>query len=153
LLGGCIIFDEIEASTRRQGKVRQKILFGVCILFPSFATTISATEIEENVNFQLRPRLCLLSEREAQCRDQVTAEWKSSAELSLCLYQEQQEAPIECWDNTTFGNTKFDVLLKVSTAFELRDPLTQKQHGREIFQVSYSQKKYPHPRRNPWSFF
>jgi hypothetical protein len=145
LLGGCTIFDGI--------KITPCLRFVFTALLSFFATNTLAFEIDEKVDFQLRPRLCLLSDKEAQCRDELTAEWSSAAELSLCLYQEQEQNPLQCWAKTTAGNTKFEILLSQSTAFELRDPLTQKQHGREIFQVSYAQKKFPHARRNPWSFF
>jgi Protein of unknown function (DUF3019) len=157
LLGGCTIFDGLNTQARHQTKPKQYRLFGFSFVFTFLfcvsAARASALEIDEKVVFQLRPHLCLLSDREAQCDDELTAEWTSAAELSLCLYQEQEQSPLQCWTNTTSGNTKFAILLSQSTAFELRDPLTQKQHGREIFQVSYAQKKFPHARRNPWSFF
>lgn len=72
--------------------------------------------------------------------------------MSLCLYQEQEEQPLKCWHDTSFGQVEFSSSLSKTTVFELRDLTTQKLFGRKIFEVIYTQKN-KRSRRNPWSFF
>jgi hypothetical protein len=150
LLGGCIISNGKVAFRKIHN---QYFLLFILTCFLINIKTF-ATEASSEINFSLKPNLCVLSDTESQCRDQFIAEWNAtgSAILSLCLYQEQQEQPLRCWHDTSSGQVEFSLSLGKTTAFELRDLTTQKLFSRKIFEVVYTQK-FKRSRRNPWSFF
>lgn len=144
LLGGCIIFS---------GKT-DKCLLGIVVgIFFVLTMKVSAAEVLPELELFLKPSLCVLSETETECSDQVVAEWKSSVVISVCLYKEQQEEPLECWHNTAMGRLEFSSSLSHTTFFELRDVATKKIIANTIYQVISTRKKYHIKRRNPWSFF
>lgn len=143
LLGGCTIF---------KGKSLAIIsIIGFTILGsqPCFADKTPVVE------FTMKPNICVLSESESQCRDLLTAEWKSqnNKHYSLCLYQQTSKTPIECWENANAGKAEFTQTLSTTTVFELRDMSGQTLLVQQAFQVISAQKKFQHSRRNPWSFF
>lgn len=150
MLGGCIISNGKVAF--RQMHIHYFLLFILMYFFINIKTF--ATEASSEINFSLKPNLCVLSDTESQCRDQFVAEWTApgSVILSLCLYQEKQEQPLQCWHDTSFGQVEFSSSLSKTTAFELRDLTTKKLFSRKIFEVVYIQK-FKRSRRNPWSFF
>jgi hypothetical protein len=103
----------------------------------------------------MKPNLCVLSETEASCQGVVVAEWRSqdNKNYSLCLYQQDNKKPIECWRDVNLGKAEFTQTIAKTTLFELRDMNNQKLLGQQAFQVINAQKKYSRSRRNPWSFF
>ena len=144
MLGGCTIFN---------GKRRPIItsLFFYFVLIQQ----LSAAENTPVIHLLMKPNICVLSEAETYCEDVLVAEWKSvnNKNYSLCLYQGSSKNPIECWQNASFGKTKFTQAIAKTTLFELRDMGNHTLLGQESFQVINAQKKYQRSRRNPWSFF
>ena len=116
---------------------------------------LSAAENTPAINLLMKPNICVLSETEAYCEDLLVAEWKAenNKSYSLCLYQDDNKNPIECWKNASFGKAEFTQAIAKTTSFELRDMDDRTLLGKELFQVINAQKKYQHSRRNPWSFF
>ena len=109
-------------------------------------------ENTEPVILKLKPHICVLSKAEAYCNDQFVAEWEvaNKQQLSLCLYQENKNNALACWENASVGRAKISMSLTQTTAFELRTTRDQTLMARELFKVIYTQKNV---RRNPWSFF
>jgi len=114
-----------------------------------------AEENSSAIQLIMKPNICVLSETESHCQDVLIAEWKAqnNKNYSLCLYQSQNNKPIECWQNVNFGKTEFTQAIAKTTVFELRDMSNQVLLGQEAFEVINAQKKYQRSRRNPWSFF
>lgn len=105
------------------------------------------------IHFSLKPRLCVLTDGEQICRDELEVTWSSELPRSLCLYQDAEPMPLECWRETRSGIYRFVINATASTNFQLREDNNEQALGREVFEVVYDQKKYRRQRRNPWSFF
>jgi len=104
------------------------------------------------LQFSLKPRLCVLTEAEDSCYDQLDVRWSAAQKMSLCLYQSDIDKPLQCWENASEGQHKFILSATRNVTFQLRE------HNHvtlvsEAFEVIHDQKKYRRQRRNPWSFF
>jgi hypothetical protein len=143
--GGCTIF-------KRKGKCYRLGAVIICLLLAPWA---SATEEDSLpvIHFSIKPRLCVLTDGEEVCRDELEVRWSSEQARSLCLYQDGQPMPLQCWANEKNGHYQFTLTASASTNFQLRADDSQQAVGREMFEVVYQQKKYRKQRRNPWSFF
>lgn len=114
---------------------------------------VAADNILPAIHFSLKPRLCVLTDGEEVCRDELEVVWSSEQARSLCLYQDGQPMPLRCWSNSTSGVYQFAITASASTDFQLREDDNEQALGREVFEVVYDQKKYRRQRRNPWNFF
>lgn len=126
------------------------------VLAVLLTTSVYANEDEEvlpAIHFSIKPRLCVLAGGEEVCRDELEVHWVSERQQSLCLYQDGQSMPLQCWLEAKKGFYRFTLTASSSTDFLLRSDNSDKALGREVFEVVYQQKKYRRQRRNPWSFF
>ena len=115
----------------------------------------NAKDEAAQIQLEMKPTICVLSETESRCEGVFSAEWtaENNRSYSLCLFQSTSKTPIECWQNVSYGKTEFTRSIVTTTIFELRDMNNQMLLGQEIFQVINTKKKYQRSRRNPWSFF
>lgn len=105
------------------------------------------------IQFSIKPRLCVLTEKDDVCHDRLEVNWSAAQPRSLCLYQSDKPEPLRCWENATAGEYQFELTASVSTDFQLREHNTHKAVSDQRFQVVFNDKKYRRQRRNPWSFF
>lgn len=119
------------------------------------APAVAAAEDDDlpAIHFSLKPRLCVLTDGEEVCRDELEVRWSSEQKRSLCLFQDGQPLPLQCWTDANSGVYRFTLIASASTNFQLRADNSEQALGREVFEVVYHQKKYRKQRRNPWSFF
>lgn len=114
---------------------------------------LAEEDILPAIHFSLKPRLCVLTDGEEVCRDELEVRWSSEQARSLCLFQDGQPMPLQCWTKATSGVYRFTLTASASTDFQLRADNSEQALGREVFEVVHQQKKYRKQRRNPWSFF
>ncbi len=122
------------------------------VLFMSPSICLAEEDLPA-IHFSLKPRLCVLAEGEEICRDQLDVRWSSEQKRSLCLYQDDEPMPLQCWSDATSGEFQFTLTASNSTNFQLRAANSEQALGQEMFEVVYQQKKYRKQRRNPWTFF
>jgi hypothetical protein len=104
------------------------------------------------LQFSLKPRLCVLTEGEDACYDELEVRWSAPQKMSLCLYQSDLDQALKCWHETSSGEHRFILSATRNVTFQLRE----NNHNTlvsEAFEVIHDQKKYRRQRRNPWSFF
>ncbi len=113
-----------------------------------------AAEAEELpvLEFSIKPRLCVLTENEEACYDELQVRWRAPAPLTLCLYQSAMDDPITCWQDATEGHHRFVLSVSQNVTFHLRAP-GQAWQVSEAFEVIHDHRQYRRQRRNPWSFF
>lgn len=137
-MGGCIIF-----------KLRD-FKFGLLICALNSGSVIAA-DIPQ-LQFSVKPNLCVLSEDEEACYDELEVRWSAEQQLSLCLYQSDRELPLKCWTEATEGEHRFLLSATHDVTFQLRES-NKNLLVSEAFEVVQDKKKYRRQRRNPWSFF
>ncbi len=135
--GGSIIF-------RRNGIAAIQV---ACLL----AGSVQADELPA-LEFSIKPRLCVLTEGEEACYDEVQVRWRSPRRLSLCLFQNRLDDPITCWQQATEGQHRVVLSASSSVTFHLREP-GESWEVSEAFEVIHDHQQYRRQRRNPWSFF
>lgn len=125
------------------------VLFAAPVLCP----LAWAGESLPAIHFSLKPSVCVLTDGEEQCRNELEVVWSSAQKRSLCLYQSGEPMPLKCWSDARSGAYQFVLTASASTDFQLREDNSELALGREVFEVVYHQKQYRRQRRNPWSFF
>lgn len=104
------------------------------------------------MEFSLKPHLCVLSEDEDACFDELQVNWRAPEEMSLCLYQGDLDSPLKCWYEAKVGEHKFVLSATQNVSFHLR-AMDDNTLVSEAFEVIHDRKVYRRQRRNPWSFF
>lgn len=104
------------------------------------------------LEFSIKPRLCVLTNGEEACYDELEMRWSAANTLNLCLYQNQQSEPLKCWTDTSSGTFRYVLSASSNVTFHLRQP-GEKWLVSEAFEVIHDDKRHRRARRNPWSFF
>lgn len=103
------------------------------------------------LEFSLRPNLCVLSADEDACYDELEVRWRAPKKMSLCLYQSDLKEPLRCWQEVSEGEHRFLISATHDVTFQLRE--NRNLLVSEAFEVVQDKKEYRRQRRNPWSFF
>ncbi|MFL0803761.1 MAG: DUF3019 domain-containing protein [Agarilytica sp.] len=139
-LGGCIIFKSPVS------------FFGVFI----FIVGTSFAEANDNlplIQFSIKPRLCVLSDGEEICEDELEIKWTADYRRSLCLYRSDREIPLQCWENKNSGEHYITIAASRNVDFQLKEVGNKQLLVTEAFEVVHDNAQYRRRRRNAWSFF
>lgn len=105
------------------------------------------------IEFSIKPRLCVLSEGEEFCEDELEISWMSDKPRSLCLYQSDKTLPLRCWEDERKGKHRFALSIASNVEFNLREIDKNFLLVSQEFEVVQDNTQYRRKRRNPWSFF
>ncbi len=105
------------------------------------------------IQFSVKPNLCVLSDGEEVCRDELQIRWQSEERLSLCLYQMDKRLPLRCWEGEFSGMHQTAISASTNIDFELRDMSNKHLLVMDSFEVVQDNSRYRQRRRNAWSFF
>ncbi len=124
-------------------------------LFAAGATVLPAVASNSVpfIEFTIKPRLCVLSEGEEMCQDELEIVWTSETPRSLCLFRSDNEVPIRCWEDTFSGSHRFAIEVANDVDFHLREADDDMLLVSQAFEVVHDNTQYRRRRRNPWSFF
>jgi hypothetical protein len=114
--------------------------------FPALARELPTIE------FSVKPRLCVLTDGEEMCYDELVIHWQAKEQMHLCLFRSDFDKPLTCWVDAIEGTHKFALSTAENVTFYLRSP----EHAVEVseaFEVIHDNIQYRRARRNPWSFF
>lgn len=152
--GGCTIFDGAQSIFTIKNPGYSLRLIGLAFVCNfAFGDELAPEQSLPLIQFSIKPRLCVLIEKEDVCHDRLEINWSAAQPRSLCLYQSDKLEPLRCWKKATQGEYQFNLTASVSTDFQLREKQNQKPVSNQRFQVVFNDKKYRRQRRNPWSFF
>jgi len=112
-----------------------------------------AQESLPSIEFSIKPRLCVLSEGEEYCEDELEISWSAPTPRSLCLYQSNKSLPLRCWEDEYRGQHRFALAIAGNVEFNLREIDKDLLLVSREFEVVHDNTKYRRRRRNPWSFF
>jgi hypothetical protein len=101
----------------------------------------------------LVPKVCVLARGEQLCRDRVDIRWRTDQPLALCLFVDDAENPLRCWQEQAEGGHEYQAETAESLLFQLRQRHSGALLASEIFAVIREHTEYRYRRRNPWSFF
>jgi hypothetical protein len=85
----------------------------------ALSNTTDAAEMPQ-LEFSLKPHLCVLSEAEDTCFDELQVRWRAPENMSLCLYQGGLDKPLKCWYQARSGQHKFVLSATQNVVFHLR---------------------------------
>jgi len=105
------------------------------------------------IQFSIKPRLCVLSEGEALCQDELEIKWTSQTPRSICLHQSDTSAPLQCWADALVGEHHINISASQNINFQLKEMENKILLVTEAFEVVHDNTKFRRRRRNAWSFF
>lgn len=140
--------------------IKCAVLFTCCLVTVGGGAYASETVKPSNerssiplIQFSLKPRLCVLSEGEAVCRDTIEIKWTAKQARSLCLYKNDDEQPLRCWDSVAQGAHVIELAASQNIDFSLREKNRDTYLVTQAFEVVQQSTNYRRRNRNPWSFF
>ncbi len=87
------------------------------------------------------------------CRDRVRVNWRADHNRSLCLYEQGEPDPLDCWQQSRSGSHTSMLETESDVQFQLIELSGQQVVASSAFEVIADAKRYRRRRRNPWSFF
>ncbi len=105
------------------------------------------------IQFSIKPRLCVLSDGEKVCEDELEIKWTADYRRSLCLYRSDRETPLQCWENKNSGEHYITIAASRNVDFQLKEVGNKQLLVTEAFEVVHDNAQYRRRRRNAWSFF
>jgi len=125
-----------------------------CLGGVSSAVASAATgDAREDIRLELRPRICTLTAKDAQCDTVVRATWSSPRNESLCLIIVGRPDVKQCWERYSQGTYSIELIFSDDLLFQLRDPGLQQVLASEVLRVIREAIRYRHKRREPWNIF
>lgn len=105
------------------------------------------------IQFSIKPRICVLSGGEEECRDEIEIRWSSETRRSLCLHQSDKSKVLRCWNSSFNGEHFVEISATQNIDFQLKEKENNDVVVTEAFEVVLDNSKYRRRRRNAWSFF
>ena len=121
------------------------------LLFVSLS--ISSTEASEDYGLFIKPKSCVIEEKNEHCETNVEVQWRLKSNRNVCLYIDSQNRALACWKGKSFINENFAIDISSHVNFQLRDKMTNQIIYSAPFSLYLKLVKYRKKRRNPWSFY
>lgn len=137
--GGCIIFNP-------------RLLIALLLSVGTLGLPLDLYA-DDGVRFVVRPKLCVLSKGEEECRDTLELSWQSNRETSVCLFRSDKVLPLRCWENESKGVHLVAISTDQNIEFQLREINDRSLLVAERFEVRHDQPELRRRKRNPWSIF
>lgn len=105
------------------------------------------------IQFSIKPRLCVLAEGEEVCRDLLEIRWESPSLRSICLHRRDMGDAVQCWHDAHAGAHYLEIQASANIEFYLQEIDSEDTLVAQAFEVVHDNKAYRRRKRNPWSFF
>ena len=158
LLEGCSILMLKRNNKLNKNSSKNKLILNLqrylvlsCLLFVNQG--ISSDELNEPVGLFLKPKSCVVEEKDKSCEASIQVEWRLKSKRSVCLTNDSQPRALACWQNKSFNVENFTIDINSNTRFYLRDQITNEIIYSTPFNLYLKLVKYRKKRRNPWSFY
>jgi hypothetical protein len=134
----------------------QTLLRAVLALLLSLSAVLAEKAFAETTaNMSMTPDRCVAMTEGQTCYQTVTVTWQSTELESYCLYEENQNEPLVCWDKTKTGEAKIAFESAESVTYRLRlksRPEAKKLIAEHNVLVTWVYSKTKR-RRNSWRLF
>ena len=137
---------------RRAG---QRILLAAGLALCALPTPAATPATVDGAALQLevRPRICTLSARDAQCDTVIEAQWRSPRDESLCLVIVGRPEIKRCWENFSEGVYTVQLAFQDDVLVELRDSQLHEVLASAAITVIREAQQLRRKRRQPWNIF
>ena len=105
----------------------------------------------DRVKLDLHPRVCTLAASAKSCDLTVRAEWRSTAQESLCLVIAERSDIKQCWEGISHGTYTIEIEFTEDLQFELRDPQLKDVLVSRFLKVVREALEFRRKRRQPWN--
>jgi hypothetical protein len=94
-------------------------LIGATLLIIAASAAQASDAVIESAQLQLKPHRCVALHQGQMCYQTVQLSWSANQENDYCLYQQLNEAPLYCWQNTTAGQYRYEFASDNSVQLQL----------------------------------
>ncbi len=129
------------------------LLAWALILFAAPSRSFAADPRAQDIQLELRPRICTLSAGDRECDTEVQASWRAAHNESLCLVIQGRPEVKRCWENYSEGTYTLALTFTEDLVFQLKDLDLQNVLASEVLRVVREALRYRHKRRQPWNIF
>jgi hypothetical protein len=133
--------------------VRCQIWWAAIALFCILLCGKRAEAEGATLTWAIKPRVCVYNASESLCRLMLDVQWHSTEAQSLCLYRQDQEAPLVCWTAERAATAQIWLETAVTLDLTLRSVETQAVVAHQTLEVTRQSAAYRRARRNAWAFF
>ena len=109
------------------------------------------SELPNDIELRVQPRVCTLSATEDTCQTTVKAQWHAPRNESLCLVIVGRPEVRRCWENFSSGLYQVELTFNEDLVVELRDPQLQRVLVSEAITVIREALRLRRKRRQPWN--
>ncbi len=149
LLGGCTISKQHAFSISRPGLLH----IGVACIFLLGVPRVWADTKMPVIQFSIKPRMCVLTQGERVCEDELEIKWQAEQLRSLCLFRKDKTLPLRCWEDAHTGEHYIKISASRNVDFQLKELRGEQLLVTEAFEVVQDNPQFRKRRRNAWSFF
>ncbi|MFL6575990.1 MAG: DUF3019 domain-containing protein [Povalibacter sp.] len=109
------------------------------------------SELPQDLELRLQPRVCTLSATEDACNTTVKAQWRAAQDESLCLVIVDRPDIKKCWEHFTEGTYSIELVFDKDLIVQLRDPDLQHVLASQTITVIKEALQLRRKRRQPWN--
>ena len=109
------------------------------------------TELPQDLELQLQPRVCTLSADEELCNTTIKASWHATRSESLCLVIVERPDIKRCWDDYDEGTYSVELTFEKDLTVQLRDPDLERVLASQTIAVIKEALQLRRKRRQPWN--
>jgi Protein of unknown function (DUF3019) len=142
----------IRSNAIHGGMALASVLLSLGLLSPSRTNAASSDE-RDDIQLELRPRICTLTANDTQCDTVVHATWQSPRNESLCLVIVGRPEVKRCWEKYSEGTYSIELTFSADLVFQLKDLDLQQVLASDVLRVIREAIRYRHKRREPWNIF
>src|SRR3954468_21390577 len=100
-----------KASAPRSWVSRQRFSSAiVCCALTAAVHAANDSELPQDLELRLQPRVCTLSATEDACNTTVKAQWRAAQDESLCLVIVDRPDIKKCWEHFTEGTYSIELV-------------------------------------------
>ncbi len=119
------------------------------------AETLVPDQKLPTAELQLSPRLCIRGTSDEVCEITVLIEWDGESAGKYCLYREQLEAPLKCWEQEKVGSINDRVKIQQNLEYWLVWAAVDELDRRvlRLLTAKPDDRRKSRRRRHAWSVF
>ncbi len=107
----------------------------------------------QQIELNVRPKVCTLAATDDYCETTVRAEWRAAQDESLCLVIEGRPEVQRCWENYAEGVYSIELAFSDDLLVELRDPALENVLASQAITVIREAIRFRRKRHQPWNIF
>jgi hypothetical protein len=127
-------------------------LLGMFLLWTFAISNSLAQEQKQAGNLTISPKQCVALNQGNTCYIDVDVSWQTDLSDDYCLYVDDIEKPLICWEQASQGEYQLDLSSKQNIVISLKSKTTDRQVASAELEIAWVYKKN-NRRHSSWRMF